>query len=448
MLRGSRRTDAWLLLAACAVYANALLWGVFQFDDYSVIVGNPAVHGLQAWWQESGGIRPLLKFSYALDWSLGLGARGYHFSNLLIHAANVLLVFRLTDAMLRQSGWPQDRIAPVGAAVALLFAVHPVHTEAVAYVSGRSSSLMALFFLGGMLSYLVGRQRNSRLWLHVATPLLFLAALAVKETAITFPPALLLLHFAVGGQTGSLPRQVWSSWCVMFMAAAYFLWDAHYAAHLARSLSVHGGWDVFRTQAEAVLYLLGQWWWPVRLNIDPDLASAHGRTAVRVGLGVLAGCLLLMVWRVPRRWPMFALGWLVLQLYLPYLVAPRIDLANERQLYLAGWPMLLALVTGAASVLSDRRWVAACAALAISGAVLTVVRNADYRSELALWQATARYSPDKSRVHNNLGYAYFTAGQTEKARRHYQMSLALEPGNLKARYNLQLLDQDRQQAGR
>jgi hypothetical protein len=101
LLRDSRRgAMAWLALAVIASYFNALS-GAFQFDDYKVIVDNPSVHSWEAWFAGLGqGIRPLLKFSYTVDWALGLGVTGFHLTNLLIHLANAWLVFRLSETLI------------------------------------------------------------------------------------------------------------------------------------------------------------------------------------------------------------------------------------------------------------------------------------------------------------------------------------------------------------
>jgi Flp pilus assembly protein TadD len=90
--------------------------------------------------------------------------------------------------------------------------------------------------------------------------------------------------------------------------------------------------------------------------------------------------------------------------------------------------------------LTARQFVALCALLLLACTTLTVLRNLDYRSELALWQATVALSPDKPRVHNNLGYAYELAGQHAAARWHYLKALALDRQNFKSSYNLKALD--------
>ncbi|MDP1659622.1 MAG: tetratricopeptide repeat protein [Methylotenera sp.] len=442
-----------LFFVVLAVYSNPLYWGAFQFDDYNIIVNNPVVHSWQAWWADVGhGIRPLLKLSYTFDWILGGWAldrreAGFHFTNLLIHSGNTVLVWFLTVGFLRQSNRLvfSNLLANtplIGAVTALLFAVHPIHTEAVTYISGRSASLMTLFYLGGILCYMTGLQKQSRFYLHVATPILFIAALAVKEVAITFPLALLLIHTANGDNWRASITYAWSSWLVFITAVIFFLLDANYSQHLARSFAAHDGWSNLAVQANAVLYLLGQWFCPLRLNIDPDLSVFSTISKSKLGLifAIFIAFLGLSKKINQRPWLSFALSWVVIHLFLVYLITPRLDIANERQLYLISWPLLMALVAELTIFLNSKQFIMVTVALFVIACTLTIVRNQDYRSEVALWQATVKLSPNKSRVHNNLGYAYFLAGQPDKARQHYLEALALDNQNFKARYNLKALD--------
>jgi len=439
----SKQIVGLLLLAVFAVYANALLWGAFQFDDYNVIVNNPVVHSWHAWWADVGyGIRPLLKLSYTFDWTLGRGAFGFHLTNLLIHVGNSILIWFLTIAFLRQLGKTCPHAMLVGTVAALLFAVHPIHTEAVTYISGRSASLMTLFYLGGILCYMTGVQKQSQFYLHVAIPILFIAALAVKEAAVTFPLALLLLHRNMGGSWRNVLRDTWSSWLVLLAAMILFFQDTNYSPHLARSLDMHKGFLNLVVQTNAVLYLLGQWFCPLWLNIDPDLSHSVAISPLKLGAIIAVIAVYMVLLKRIRQRPClnFALGWLFTHLFLIYLITPRLDIANERQLYLISWPLLMALVAETAILLSARQLIMVAMALLISASSLTIMRNFDYRSEVALWQATVKFSPNKSRAHNNLGYAYFLAGQPEMARQHYLKALALDHRNFKAKYNLQTLD--------
>ena len=168
--------DLPIIAGLCAVvllvYANALS-ASFQFDDFNVIVNNPRVHGLAAWWRELPSIRPLLKLSYALNWMASPQARGFHAFNIGIHTLNTVLVWAWAALCLRQLH-PERAIprwAPI--AVALLFALHPAATEAVTYVSGRSLSLMASFYLASLLAHAIGREQARPGLSLLLSPLLF-----------------------------------------------------------------------------------------------------------------------------------------------------------------------------------------------------------------------------------------------------------------------------------
>ncbi len=91
-------------------------------------------------------------------------------------------------------------------------------------------------------------------------------------------------------------------------------------------------------------------------------------------------------------------------------------------------------------MLPRRGFIAAALAAGVTLGIATVVRNHDYRSEIALWESTVRHSPTKARAWNNLGYAYRLAGARDAARRAYVKALELDPNHRKARYNLQSLD--------
>ncbi len=437
------RQAAWasLVLAVLACYANALS-GDFQFDDYNVIVFNQGVHSWQGWLHGLGsGIRPFLKFSYTLNWTSGLGATGFHLLNIAIHLCNTLLVFALSRRFLRlHPALPQGEPFGIPFVTALLFAVHPIHTEAVTYICGRSAELMTLFYLAGLLAYAAGRARQNRPLLYAVTPLCFIAALGVKETAVTFPLALLAWHLACGGTMKEALKQQWPNWALLLLAGVFFLTHGGYLALMASSADFNSLQGNVATQAEAFLYLVCQWLLPLWLNIDPDLPVAHSLDGHLQQLLLVAGVAALMLAVFRRRpWLGFALAWMMIQLVPLYWFLPRADVANDRQMYLVSWPLALALVTEAALLLKQKNLVVAGVALAFVLAGLTVQRNQDYRSEVALWESTAALSPGKPRVHNNLGSAYELAGRKPEARQEYAVALRLKPDYPKARDNLERL---------
>lgn len=431
-----------LLLAAAALAAwLPALRASFQFDDFNVIVDNPAVHGLDAWWASMPGIRALLKLSYALNWSLSPEPPGFHAVNIALHALNAVLVGflarHLACALAPHAG------SALPAVAALVFALHPAQTEAVTYVSGRSLSLMSTFYLGALLLHLRAGASAAPLRLHAASALLFVLALATRETAWTLPLAIALVQAATRPGTrawrGTLPHAL-----VLAAAALAALAVPGYRRLLEGSISARSLWDNLLTQIDGVCYLIAVPLLSLRTNIDPDL-PVHGSADP---LLLLRGALLLALaaggFALLRRrtWLGFGILWLFLHLLPTNSVLPRLDVANDRHLYLAviGPALMLAALLGRL-----RRPALHAGAVAATVAVLasaTLVRNLDYRSEVTLWQATARASPHKARVWNNLGYAHALAGDAAAARAAYARALLLEPAHARAAANLRALDAD------
>jgi tetratricopeptide (TPR) repeat protein len=430
----------WLPAAAALAYLNALE-AAFQFDDYRVIVDNPKAHGLAAWWAAMPGIRPLLKLSYALNWSASPAAFGFHAVNLLLHLANVALVWRLTAHFPPPAGGEHRRGARARLFATLLFALHPIQTEAVTYVSGRSMSLMALFGLAALLAWLeAGRRPRPPVWRGLSL-VLFAAAVATKEVALVLPLALLLLRFP-----RPAARPIWPALALVGLLAGLLglLWLLGYGYLLAtpppRGLAAN-----LASETHALFYLLGQLFRPHALNIDPDLPEyAHWAPLPSLEAAALIA-LLAYAWSARRRlpWLFFGLAWWLLLLLPTHSLVPRADLASERHLYLAAlglyWIAAVALA-GLPALRPAPRWIGLVAGLAILGALFTALRNADYRDEISLWRATAARSPGKARVWNNLGYAHALAGQAEPARAAFLEALRLDPRHERAARNLRALD--------
>jgi hypothetical protein len=432
-----------LFAAVVACYINSF-GGVFQFDDYRVIVDNPSVHSLSAWAAQGfNGIRPLLKLSYALNWTSGWGLRGYHVFNLALHLGNTYLVFRLTKALLSATGWSTDKWQ-LSLATALLFGVHPMHTEAVTYICGRSSSFMAFFYLAGLLSFAQTKAGDQSLRDQFLTIAFFGAALLVKETAITFPLALMAWACVSRTPWRISVRMQWPTWVLAGLAGSLFLLNEKYQAHLEGSAGVNSLSGNIVTQLGGFAYLLRQWALPLWPNIDPDLPLYREVSAVLLSCVIASALAFIWVlWRVKDRpWLAFALIWSTVHLTLIYFVFPRLDVANDRQLYLADWPLFVALSIEASRVFRGGQWQRyfPLLLLVLVLACLTISRNRAYSSEIALWQDTVEKSPGKARAHNNLGYAYMLDNQFEPARREFLLALQCDPNFVKAQYNLRRVE--------
>jgi len=323
----ARRTAQILLAGAVLLaYANAL-GGPFQFDDFNVLVDNGAVHTLAAWARSLPGIRPLLKLSYALNWVLGPGPLGFHLVNVGLHLANALLVHAL---LLR------CRLQPTAAlAGALVFALPPVNVEAVTYVCGRSEALMACFYLGSLLAGLRGRTRLSCG--------LFLLAFLVKETAVTLPLALVLVQAA---QDGTRPRVPWGHLGVLAACLLLLATLGGYQRFFAYAWGIRGLGANLRGQLLGVVHLLGLFLWPSRLCIDPQFPEPTRWATLLATLGLAA--LAAAGWWQRRTRPALALGlaWCFLHLLPGHSLVPRLDPANERQLYLPALGLVAGVLGG------------------------------------------------------------------------------------------------------
>jgi len=438
------RACALLVAAVLAAYATAF-GGTFQFDDYRVIVDNPAVHGWAAWWASMPGIRPLLKASYTLSWTLGGGsAAAFHVFNVACHAANACLVFMLarrwTDGspVMPWAGTP-PRNAMIGLpfAVALLVALHPAQTEVVTYVSGRSSGLMAFFYLGALLCWERSRDAGAaRGWL-AASLALFAAALATKETAWTLPFALVLVE---GVRSGGRWRSAWTGarahLALLALAAATILALPTYRRMLAGAFALRDPLANLAAQVSGIAYLIANPLLLLQIDIDP---SPPLLTGWRWAFAAVALAALLYVGIAGARRGLvagFGVLWFFLHLAPTNSLVARDDLANDRQLALAMIGVSLAYCTVTWGRLPRRAFVAVIAALAIVLGTVTALRNLDYRSEVALWQASIAADPRNARAWNNLGVAWRTKGDVAQARLAFQRALEIDPAHPQALGNL------------
>lgn len=413
---GSRSAAAVAGLAALAYLPS--LWGVFHFDDYNVIVNYPTVHSWGVLFERAGlGVRPLLKASYTLNWTLG---GGFHVLNIAFHAMNAALLFFIGDILFR------DRRAAFVAA--LLFALHPAATEAVTYISGRSSSLMALFYLGALLSYFHGYRFFSAL--------LFLLAVATRETAVTLPAALLLCELCRGTGWREILRRQWAHWALLLAGAVFLLFNQRYFDLVAYGYGERGLADNLLAQVGGVSYLALRLVSLHGYNIDPALPALTEWTPDLAFQALLLSILFVIgiTSLRTRPWVAFGVLWFFLQLAPTNSIVPRLDVANDRQLYLACWGLFLALCIQLRNLHGH-----AITAVLVLFAIASIARQLDYRSEIVLWESSVAHAPWNARGHNNLGYAYQVAGRIEDARREYQAALLFDPRHQKARFNLMFL---------
>ncbi len=452
------RASPWIAaLAVAAAYATAFA-GRFQFDDWNVIVRDPRVQSLGAWWRGMPGIRPLLKLSFAANHASGLGLAGFHVVNVGLHAANAVLALALLRRLEARTAAPGTPPGPVPLVATLLFALHPAQTEAVTYVSGRSASLAATFVLASAVLHVVGRDGGPHPRLARALSLALLACgLATKELAIALPAALVAIELADPRRPRSVRgalRATAGHWLVVAAALALFAAAPTYRHLAAASLERRGAWTNVLTNLHGLAWLAGQVVRPDLLDADPvvpvveRLDARAAITAASLLAALAAGVALL------RRRPAtsLALLWAIVWLPATGFWLPRPEPANDRQLYLSllGVAWLAARALSAAAGFGDsparplaglRRTAASIGAAGTLAllALLTSSRNAVYADELRFWESVLARSPANARALNNLGFALAARCRGAEAESALRRAIAAAPGDVTSSVNLRLL---------
>lgn len=438
-----------VLLATLAVYLPARD-GPYQFDDHPGVALDAAARDAAAWWRGLGRhVRPVLKASYVATAAFGDGgatAAAHRLGNLALHLANVVLGYALALALQRRfagrraadadEDTPPMRLGALAAAATL--ALHPLATEAVSYVSGRSASLATGLAMLALLAWLRVRAHpgpRAAAWFAVGT-LAWLAALGTREAALVVPLAWWIaerLADAAKPAPAGARGVALATALLLGLAVAIGLWAVvhpRYGPLLALSARIAEarlGSPVF---AAALAHLGCVAALVCRPSIDPQPQVPGWAGGLLAGAVVLAGAW--VAWRLRRRRPLvaFALAWAALWLLPTYALPIRHDVVAERHAYPALWSLgvLAAAALGAlAGRLPVRGPTAPCAragllaslaaVVAVTLGVRTAQRNGDWRSEVALWEAARREAGRPTpRLLNNLGYAYLEAGRWDEAR--------------------------------
>lgn len=363
-----------VLFAALWVYAPAL-HGQFVFDDlslpFSTILRDQPLSG----W--ISGVRPVLMFSYWVNYRLwGAAPFSYHLVNLAIHFLNTGLVFLALLRLLSMAGWQRQRAGAAAIAGALIFAFHPLQTESVSYVAGRSESLAALFLLLAYNAFLY-RRSAALSWKEALLVLaLFGIAVKAKENAVSLAGILLLtdLFWPRLFSTEGLRRN-WRLYCLMtpgVLLAGVAVFRVLATAQTAGfSLASYKWYQYGFTEARALFSYIGLTLFPIGQSIDQDYAPSHtilehGAIAYMLLLATLVT--LSIAWR--RRYPLGCFGLLMFLIWLAPTssVVPLDDALVERRMYLALMGLILIGCEAACRVRISRTTAAcllACALLAL-----------------------------------------------------------------------------------
>jgi hypothetical protein len=447
----------WLPMVAVAglallASANSIMNG-FTYDDVALIQNAERVHSWRSWWREFGwtywpegdGYRPLTLIAWRAQWMLGGGSpQVFHAVNIVLHVATSIAVLWLATAVL-----------PMTAAwmAAALYAVHPVHVEAIANVVGQSELAVALLCVSAAGLYVQSRRDGTlttRRWAAIAV--LYAVACFFKEHAIMLPFVLLLAEATVLPSPNDRARvpSLRPGFLVLALVGVAYL--------LARSRVVLDGLSGFRpfvvfeslqlSSVDRVLTMIGvapEWLrlllWPARLATQyspPSTEIALGVSiALLPGFFVMLGVIGLMIacW---RRSPAisFGIGWAIVTL-LPSsnFVLPAGFIIAERTLLLPSVGAMIAVGAGLwwmwqrlpAHAITRRAGIAWLALVLALGLARSYMRNRVWHDDDRLWRQGVLDSPHSYLAHFRLGVHLFARGDYRGGETHYRNAINLFP---------------------
>lgn len=409
-----------LLLVSILVYINILVNG-FIWDDEDLIMEDRFIHSPRyigylfspKYWKQDfvahkGHYRPLRAVTFVAEWRLwGKNPVGYHLTNLILNLVAVLGVYYLGQIL-----FAGDDIKSFFSA--LLFAVHPGHSESICWIKNRTDILMTLFYvlaIGLFVKY--NKMKNLSVKNLFIVGVLFILSLLSKEAAITFPlivaAYLLIIEKETFGETLKkvLPFVIISALFLLFLIT-----DLR-TAQLKSPLDIKANFLAL-TQYLRILIL------PYDLNAERALVT---------GIDLIGPVFFAAVIYLVIKKKLYQEGFMALWVLITLIPALDIRFITsrpiaEQRLYLPS--VGLCLLAG--SVMSKKLWSRILLILVVVGfSVITFARNFDWRDSVKFWQKTVKQSPDSPRAWHNLGVGYERVGNFQYAVNMYEKAILLDP---------------------
>lgn len=472
--RWSRRYPWLLALAVVVAFGNGL-GGPFVYDDDVAIVGNESIRSLWPPWRPlsppvstPAAGRPVVNLTLAINYAAGgLDVGGYHLFNVAVHMLSALLLYGIVRRTLRcellraRFGGSADRLALL---VALIWAVHPVQTEAVDYITQRTELIVGFFYLLTLYCAIRALDPAAPLGWSLAAVGACGLGMASKEVMVTAPIMVLLYDWTFApAPTGRPPAR--RAGLYAGLAATWVILAALQAAGprastvgLAHGVGV---WQYALNQSVAIVRYLRLSLWPDPLVLDYGFPGEVTIGDAAPYVTIVAVLVMLSAWGRLRKVPLaFAGAWFFLILAPTSSFIPiATEVAAERRMYLPLAAVVATIIIGAFLLLAawpaggiggapatNRatawRLGARAAAPALAVAVVSVLvwitwrRNADYRSPLVLWQQTVEAVAHNHRARTNLGIALIQAGRLDEAIVEFHRAIEIDPDASRAHYNL------------
>ncbi len=435
-----------LVAAAFLLYAPSLR-GTWTYDDFPAIAAKGALDDTAGTAVRAlTGRRTLTDFTFALNRAAaGIAPASYHAVNIALHGLCAFLLFLLARRCARRARPSGSGRSFLPLAASLLFLVHPLLSQAVAYAAQRYTSLATLFYLGALETYLAARERRS-IPLGIGAFALAFLSMRCKEIAFTLPVILVLCEFFFfpPGKRNWRAGAPFLLLLPLIPASLLFGGEGTGRNITAETLGAFretadiGRGAYFATQLTVLPRYLGLFLFPKGLTIDHDVAALSGvaESAVLAG-GALLALLTWAAWKGRRRFPLVTAGWawFLVTSAVESSFIPIRDVMVEHRMYLPSVGLFIA----ASSLLArlPRRGVL-LAVMVVPLAFVTHRRATVWSDAIALWEDAAKKAPGAARPWVNLGRAERAAGRFDEAVEHYRRALRLDGALVEAMVGLGL----------
>jgi protein O-mannosyl-transferase len=428
---------ALLLASVVLVYSNTL-WNAFTMDDNLYVTGNPqvtapTVRALFTPNKASNVFRPVTFATFAANWAAAPGhPLGFHLINLFLHAGVTCLLYLLLQKLLTSS----LRGKTVAFAAALLFAVHPIHTEAVSSIVGRAELLAAGFLFAAWILHLQDRE--------IGALICFALALLSKESAVVFLPLVLAGDYS-RGKFKSVSRYAGvAGITVLYLGLLWKIQGGHFGMAAVYKLdnplaTIPAMWRILNALHVAWKYV-GIQFYPATLSCDYSFNEIPVYFDLRHTLPWAIAAIIVLgawMWAVKKRQSELVLAggiYLAGFAVTANILMPTGTIMGERLAYLpsAGFCLLIAAawpeLEKRYQVLQSRMLQFGVLAVVVAAlGARTVARNQDWKDNLTLYSAAVRSVPGSAKMHANLGTEYMGVGKSELARKEFQTALQIIP---------------------
>jgi len=445
-----------IIFLGSLVYFNSLN-NSFVWDDKDLIVENSLIKN----WNHVGDIfkkdlfyatpersfyyRPIQTFSYAIDYSIyHLQPKGYHFTNLILHLFNAVLVYFLTLVFLKNKA--------TSFFAASIFVVHPIHTAAVAFISGRADLLFTLFFLAAFLLFIKSEKllQSKQIFLYIVALLFYLCALLSKESALIIPFLILIYQIIFEKKENENITHATIKTLPFFVLSILYLGLRFYIFRFQQTLFpiVSSSFiERFIIWCKALILYIKLLIVPVNLHMGRNIAVAKNIFQPETVISILSLFVIVILSIIAFRKSktiFFFIAWFFLLLIPTSGLIPLNVTAQmaEHWLYL---PSIGFFVIGS-TVLSNfittkQNWLRIIAitlftALMLCYGFFTISYNKNWRDPITLFKYTLKYAPNAYTLYNNLGLEFENAGLFDEAEKVYNKSLEITPNYARAYDNL------------